>query len=169
MIAGNVIAPTMDVGIEIPFLIDTGADTTCISGIDAAKAYLLPENLDDKGVDYEEITVQGVDETTAFQVNEPVMLAFEDHSEKLDQWSLHVELMDGIEILPKSPMSLLGRDILNRFDISYSTRDGEIEMQRRDFVEGVYLCMSMEEEIAPELRDFDDREDSSDDDGDSKE
>lgn len=158
----SLINPTHEVGIELPLLIDTGADKTCLSGLDAVRAG-IPDLMKADEIAYEEISVEGVDEAEGFRVQEPFILAFEEYSDTHEIWTLHLEFINELIILPKSKQSLLGRDILNRFDISYSPMDGEVVMDRNDYSGGMYICISEEEEIAPQLREFsnDDTEDES--------
>lgn len=153
IISANVIVPEVSVGHEITFLIDTGADTTCLSGIDAVEAGLTPTNLGDEMFDSRR--VDGVTKTEALVLRETTLLGFEDYSEQRDRWSLHIELLDEIEVLPKCPRSLLGRDVLNRFDIEYSPADGNVEMERDSFAAGGYMCLSEDEKLGEDLRAFD--------------
>lgn len=152
-ITGTVVLPTASIGHEIAFLLDTGADTTSLSGLDAARAGLTPRDLGEE-LEFEEIEVQGVAETTAFSLAEPVVLGFEEYSESHDRWSLHLEILDGVTILPQSPLSLLGRDVLDRFETTFDAGSGEVEMRRRDFAGGAYACITGEDELAPDLREF---------------
>lgn len=153
VITANLIAPDVEIGQEVSFLIDTGSDSTCLAGLDAAQAGLTPEDLGDR-IEFEEEVVQGVTTAIELVVDHPFMLAFEEHDEDRDRYSLHIELLDGVCILPESPKSILGRDVLDRFDITFSPHAGRIEMARDDFSEGAYICQAFDEEMAPTLRDF---------------
>lgn len=149
----SLINTSHQIGIELPFLIDTGADKTCLSGLDAVRAG-IPDLMDADELDYQEIPVEGVDTAKGYRLQEPFMLAFQEYSDTHEIWTLHLEFANELIVLPKSKQSLLGRDILDRFDISYSQTKGEVVMDRNDYSAGMYICISEEEEIAPQLRDF---------------
>lgn len=151
-ISATAVVPTAPVGHEFDFLLDTGADSTCLSGIDAARAGLTPEHYGDE-LTFEEQAVQGVTETTATVLEEPVVLGFEEYSERHERWSLHLEILDGVTILPGSPKSLLGRDVLDRFETTFDAGSGTVEMERRQFASGSYICLTGESELSPDLRD----------------
>jgi len=159
VIDASVIIPAAAVGHEVSFLVDTGSDTTCLSGLDAVRAGLFERSSDDgpevaADLDYEEIQVQGVDETTAYEIETSVMLAFEEYDDDLDRWSLHIELLESVQVVPRSPRSLLGRDVLDRFEVTFSKRSERVDMQRRNFADGPYLCIGLDEEASPDLRQF---------------
>lgn len=158
-ITASVLDPGFRVGQELSFIFDTGADSTTLSGVDAAKMGLLPDDLDELDMEYEEIAISGVSDTTGYTIREPFLLATEEHSEELDRYSLHIELLQELTVVPTLSDSLLGRDIIHRFDVSYNVENGEVVMDRRSFGEGMYACLSGEDEIADHLHEVVDRED----------
>lgn len=151
LMAGTVMVPRVDIGQQIEFIIDTGADGTVIGGPDAIHMGLTPSEVGDD-VDFVEDESIGIGgKTKTLTVEEPLMLAFEEYSEKLDKYSLHIEFTSKIEIVPACSMSLLGRDILDRFDVEFRQSQGEVELVRHNYGEGAYLCMALDEEFSPSL------------------
>lgn len=158
VINGTIVFPSLEVGHELTFLIDTGADSTCLGGLDAVRAGLTPEDMGDD-VEFEEYPIQGVTNSTGIRLREPIMLGFEEYSENHDRWSLHLEVLDEITVLPESPQSLLGRDFLDRFNTEFDPGTEIVELKRRNFGKGSYICLTGDEEIAPDLRDFEQSDD----------
>lgn len=152
-ITATAVVPAAPAGHEVTFLVDTGADSTCLSGIDAVRSGLTPDGLGDE-LTFDEQDVQGVTEATALILDEPVVLGFEEYSEEQQRWSLHLEILDGVTILPESPRSLLGRDVLDRFETTFDAGSQTVEMERRNFAEGSYVCITGEDELSPDLRDI---------------
>ena len=54
-----------------------------------------------------------------------------------------IEHLGEIALIPKLPTSILGRDILDRFDIEISRVSEEINLKRNDFGEGGHVCFSL--------------------------
>jgi len=152
VITASVLFSEFQIGHEISFLIDTGADVTSLSGIDAAQAGLTPNNLGKS--EFKEIDISGVTDTTGWQLDRPTILAFEEYSETHDRYSLHIETLQEITILPKCRQSLLGRDFLDRFDVSFDAPAETVTLDRHDYAGGPYTCIPNDEEIAPDMRDF---------------
>jgi predicted aspartyl protease len=154
MVKGILAYPQRDQAKEISFLIDTGADTTCISGLAAVSAGLTPEDLPAEAP-LEEKTVGGVaGEATAFHLDDPVLLAFREQSEAVAFDNLHVEVLDGIEIVPTLTESLLGRDVLNRFDLSFSHTSDAITLNRHMFGGGAHMNIPLDEDVMSTLDDL---------------
>jgi len=152
VITASVLLPEFEIGQEISFLIDTGADGTSLSGLDAVQAGLTPEHLGQS--EFDEVNISGVTDTTGWQLTHPTMLAFEAYSETHDRYSLHIETLPEISILPKCRQSLLGRDFLDRFDVSFNAPAETVTLNRHDYAGGPYTCIPNDEEIAPSMRDF---------------
>jgi len=124
---------------DITFLIDTGAAKTALGIVDVIRLNL--------GVDLlrelRKIEIEGVSgRTNILTLKKPFLLRFEDESTVLNRRSIHFELLDELWILPKSTVSVLGRDILNRFEITYKANEDKIIMRRDDFAEGCHICYS---------------------------
>lgn len=152
-ITASLLHVSFQIGHELSLIIDTGADSTTLSGIDAVKMGLVPEQLDEMEMEYSEIDVSGVSSTTGYAIKEPFVLATEEHSTDLDRYSLHIELLNELIVVPTLSDSLLGRDILNRFNISYEFGMDEITFERRNFGKGLYISISGEEEMTDQLHD----------------
>ena len=103
---------------SINFLVDTGADITTITLADALKLeidvhrVIAPNRRRD---------VEGVGGTTdVYPIEGTIGLTFLDYSSETDKISFHIEFLERINLVPKLSMSILGRDILDRFDIEIS-------------------------------------------------
>lgn len=163
VIAASVVLPRLELGAEMPFLIDTGASATCITAIEAAQADIIPTQLpDETTVRLEESTgVGGTSET--YVIEEEALFAFEDEDQDevqdedsgQDKYSLHIEFEHELRISTGAPLNLLGRDIINRFQMEYNFPESEIVLTRDDFATGRYMCIGADEELSPSLRDFD--------------
>jgi predicted aspartyl protease len=154
MVKGTLAYPQLDRAKELSFLIDTGADTTCISGLAAVSAGLTPEDLPDDAP-LEETPISGVGgESTAFHLDDPVLLAFREQSDEVSFDNLHIEVIDGIEIVPTLTESLLGRDVLNRFDLSFSHTSDEITLHRHMFGGGAHMNIPLDEDVMSTLDDL---------------
>ena len=96
----------------VPFLIDTGADTSALMPADAQRL----------GIDYSTLTgerdavgIGGVSRS----YTEPVLIAFEDSDTSLYIYQIDIMIPAAAPELFRLP-SLLGRDILNRWSMSYN-------------------------------------------------
>lgn len=103
---------------SINFLVDTGADITTITLADALKLeidvhrVIAPNRRRD---------VEGVGGTTdVYPIEGTTGLTFLDYSSETDKISFHIEFLERINLVPKLSMSILGRGILDRFDIEIS-------------------------------------------------
>ena len=108
-----VILPDLGVEGEVDFLIDTGADVTC----------LHPKDIRDMGIDYRLLTPgslnypRGIGGAAGYY-REPALLLFQDR----DRGDTFCQLPVNIYENPNDPAmertsSLLGRDFLNRCDV----------------------------------------------------
>lgn len=123
---------------DVFFLIDTGAVKTALSFIDVIRL-----NLVDMLREAEVVEIEGVGGLTkVLTLKRPILLRFEDESYDFNRRSIHIEPLEELWVLPESTTSVLGRDILNRFEITYKVNEGEIMMKRDDFAEGFHLCYS---------------------------
>ena len=109
--------------VSADFLIDTGADRTCVSRHTASKVGISPS-------DYtRQVTINGVTGSGKAGVVKDVDVALRDASSSSPDVR-HIEPLD--EIFVYGNDNLLGRDILDRFEINFSASNHEITMHRDD-------------------------------------
>jgi len=126
------------------FLLDTGATATCISLEDAVYAGVTSESIEKGSV--ESIPISGFNgkEHQAFRINKDFLLMFADYNEELDSISIHVEMLDKILMMEGIPSPILGRDILNRFDLDISHTSDRVNIERHNFGGGINFRVSGE-------------------------
>lgn len=143
------------------FLIDTGADSTVISGIDAVQSGFISEiSSSDSDIadffpddaDIDEISTEGVGgNATAYRINESIMLGFIERSDGPEPDNLHVEVLGQIHVVPSVSRSLLGRDVLDRFDITLSAVDNQVLLERNSFGDGVCMNIALDGEAISDI------------------
>ncbi|GAG14911.1 unnamed protein product [marine sediment metagenome] len=120
------------------FLLDTGADITCLSFLDARKLGIETKYLEQ---DDNIIGVGG--ECCAYKLNN-IEIGLIDEITK-DRVQFHIEGVEIINVLdeaaPKMP-SLLGNDILKRFDIATIREKGKVTLSRIKSIPGKYRIAS---------------------------
>lgn len=147
-----VILPRLNISQETTFLVDTGADSTAVSGVTSLGLGIHPF-VADPGLSISETTTTGAGgDSTSYTVYEPALMAFEEYDEERDVWSLHVEHIGQIGILPNAPDNLLGRDIINRFTMDYRPDEGHAEMVRDDFGGGSYECHTYDDQPSDQIQ-----------------
>jgi hypothetical protein len=124
------------------FLVDSGADMTVLSGSDAIQSGFASAATTDGDDDMrfppdsnvETVTAQGVGgESTMYIIRNPVEIGFIDRDASGEDHSvLHLEGLAALQIAPDTTHSLLGRDVINRFDVTFSYVDQQVEFERRD-------------------------------------
>ena len=125
---------------QVKFLLDTGADDTSITLRDAQ---LLGVNLDEVVTDDNRIIVEGIGgNTDIYPIRDTIAFVFIDSYEEVGKTSYHIEFLDKIDLIPTLPISLLGRDLLNRFDIEISTVPEKVNLKRNDFGGSGHICFS---------------------------
>ena len=117
-VRGRLVAPRLEVDESVLFLLDTGADVTCLHPTDAKNVGLAFERLRNR------VSYRGVGGTSPYFV-EPAILPFAD---KLKARLYTVQLLvaepnENNEVLP----SLLGRDIINNWRIEYDPARSRLE------------------------------------------
>lgn len=154
-LAGTVAFVEEEIAKEVLFLIDTGADVTSITELDALDIGLHPSQLPDRVpvIEGEADGIGGSADT--WVIEHEMMLGFEEHHEDREAYSLHVEHIPHLCIVEGASSNLLGRDVLHRFSMEYKPGKEHIELIRDNYSSGHYSCMVDEEEISPELFDFD--------------
>lgn len=109
------------------FILDTGANRTCLSQATAGKIGI------DDGSWYDDViditTAGGQTEAKVFRGD--INLAFRETSGTL--YMRHVEPLDEIFIVPALTDDILGRDVLDRFDLEFSYAEDRVVMTRDDF------------------------------------
>lgn len=124
----------------VEFLVDTGADGSAITLADAYKLGLDVINIITPD---RRRTSEGVGGSTEVYPIEYIGLVFLDYSSETDKISFHIEHLGEIALIPKLPTSILGRDILDRFDIEISRVSEAINLRRNDFGVGGHVCFSL--------------------------
>lgn len=125
---------------KVVFLLDTGADKTAITLRDALRL----------GADVPKITagnpieMKGVGGAArAYPIKHVELIFLERSPHSIDEVSVHIELLDEVLLIPNLPTSILGRDVLSRFDVEINSVSGEINLKRNDFGGGVHYSFLM--------------------------
>ena len=118
LVEGRLIAPRLGVDESLLFLLDTGADVTCLHPADAKNVDLPFSQLRNR------VSYRGVGGTSPYFV-EPALLSFTD---KLQARLYAVQLLiaepnESNRALP----SLLGRDVINHWHVSYDPASSRLE------------------------------------------
>jgi len=123
------------------FLLDTGSNCTCIT---SNTAQSLGVNLDDVVKEDNCQIAEGIGgDTYVYPMFDSFGFLFVDESKELKKTSIHIEYLERIDLIPTLSMSILGRDILKRFDLNISTVLKTIELKRNDFGGEGHLCFSV--------------------------
>lgn len=125
---------------NIEFIIDTGADGSAITLADALK---LGTDIISVVSPNRHGTTEGVGGPTDKYSIEDIGFVFLDYSPSTNKISFHIEYLEKIDLIPKLPLSILGRDLLDRFDIEISKVSEEINLKRNDFGKGGHICFSL--------------------------
>ena len=117
-IEGRLIIPRLNVDRRMTFLLDTGADRTCLHPRDTGRARIPIEELGSP------MESRGVGGTSSYY-REPTLLLFNDQSyTRIYVVELLIaEQREGNEGLP----SLLGRDVINHWNIRYDPSSATLE------------------------------------------
>ena len=125
----------------VEFIVDTGADGSAITLADALKVGI---NIPTIVTPDRRMDIEGVGgRTDRYPIEDSIGLVFPDYSLSTSKFSFHIEFLKKIDLIPRLPMSILGREILDRFDIEISRVLGEINLKRNDFGEGGHVCFSL--------------------------
>jgi len=130
----------------VSFIVDTGADVTCLSFVDARNLEIETRYLEqDKGV----IGIGG--ECCTFILKD-IEIGLLDSITK-DEVQFHIEKIAVTDVLDeKTPKisSILGNDILKRFDIVTDRVKGEATLKRIPTVPGKYRIVSRPLRLLPQ-------------------
>ena len=121
---------------NIVFMVDTGAQITCISGLDAMKPGIETSYLEA----YDDIVGVGGN-CKAYKLEDVEVGLIENISS--DQISFHIEKLDKICVIDSlKMMSLLGIDLLKRFDLETKRSKAEAYLKRCADAEGKFRIIS---------------------------
>lgn len=154
VITASIVFPELEVGYETNLVVDTGADKTCVTELDSILGTFHPMFLPDDVTVYQTTSTGVGGESTNYIIDTEVLLSFEEYDEDRDRFSLHIEHLPSIQISTGSPMNLLGRDVINRFNMEYDPVEGAIELDRDNFGGGRYQVIGADQELSPSLRQF---------------
>lgn len=126
---------------RVKFLLDTGADTTSITLEDALRLWVDIDGITNSN---NQVGIEGAGgETYAYPIVDTIGFIFAEHSPQTKKMSYHIEFLDRVDLVPKLPVSVLGRDMLDKFDIEISRVAKVINLKRNDFGEGVHICFTI--------------------------
>lgn len=114
-ISGKVTLPRFGVSADVPFLLDTGADTSCLHSEDARNLAVSESSLGN------EVRAGGVGGTAAYY-SEPAIVTFKYGPGRIYEVSYDIDLDLSYSDETLGMPSLLGRDILDDWHIEYSRK-----------------------------------------------
>ena len=114
-IYGTVTLPRFDISTDVPFLLDTGADSSCLHFRHTRRLAVPESSLGNKS------SVEGVGGTAAYY-SEPAIVTFSYGFGRTDEVSYYIDLDLSYSDDTLEMPSLLGRDILDDWHIEYSRK-----------------------------------------------
>ena len=117
-IEGRLVIPRLNLHGDVSFLIDTGADTSALMPADALRIGLPYAGLTNER---EAVGVGGISRSFA----EQALVAFTDPGKSLFIYRIEIVIPVATPELQRLP-SLLGRDILNQWSMSYNPSRGRL-------------------------------------------
>ena len=114
-IYGTVTLPRFGVSTGVPFLLDTGADSSCLHSEDARSLAIPESSLGN------EVHAGGVGGTAAYY-REPAIVTFKYGPGRIYEASYNIDLDLSYSDETLAMPSLLGRDILDDWHIEYSRK-----------------------------------------------
>ena len=119
-VEGRLVIPRLGVSYRVPFLVDTGADGTCLHPGDGIRAGVPFDRLQDG------VTVGGIGGQSTYY-EEPATLLFADDTERQSYgYIVVVDIAKPEDVSDEFP-SLLGRDIIDRWRMVYDRTDSVLE------------------------------------------
>ena len=123
-VEGRLVVPRLGVSYRVPFLVDTGADGTCLHPRDGIQAGIPFGRLRDG------VTVGGIGGQSTYY-EEPAILMFTDDAEgQTYAYHVVVDIAKPEDVSDEIP-SLLGRDIIDRWRMVYDRTDDVLEFTVR--------------------------------------
>ena len=114
-INGTVTLPRFGVSADVPFLLDTGADSSCLHLDDTLKLAVPVSSLGN------ESSVEGVGGVAVYY-SEPAIVTFTYEQALIDEVAYNIDLDLSYSDETWGMPSLLGRDILDNWHIEYSRK-----------------------------------------------
>lgn len=123
---------------NVSFIVDTGAQVTCLSGLDADRLHIETRYLEPAE---DVIGVGGI--CSAFKLNN-IEIGLIDKLEA-SRITFHIEKLDHVYVLDSLKMSsLLGTDLLQKFDIITERSKSSAELKRLSSASGEFQIVSRE-------------------------
>ena len=123
-VEGLLVIPRLGVSYRVAFLVDTGADRTCLHPRDSILAGVPFDRLRDS------LTVGGIGGQSTYY-EEPAILLFADDTERQSYgYDTVVDIAKPEDVSDEIP-SLLGRDIIDRWRMVYDRTEGVLEFTVR--------------------------------------
>ena len=121
---------------NIPFIVDTGAQITCLSGLDAERLQIETRYLEPAT---DVIGVGG--KCSAFRLDDIEIGLIDDITD--ERVSFHIEKVRSICVISSLKMnSLLGNDVLARFNVSTDRQNNVAELKRIAAAPGEFRIVS---------------------------
>ena len=114
-ISGTVTLPRFGVSADVPFLLDTGADSSCLHFRHTSELAVPESSLANESY------VGGIGGTAAYY-SEPAIVTFTYGTGRIDEVSYNIDLDLSYSDETLGVPSLLGRDILDNWHIEYSRK-----------------------------------------------
>ena len=123
-VEGRLEIPRLGVSYTVPFLVDTGADGTCLHPRDGSRAGIPFERLRNG------VTVGGIGGQSTYYEEPAVLMFTDDAEEHTYRYNAIMEIAKPEDVSDEIP-SLLGRDIIDRWRMVYDRTEGVLEFTVR--------------------------------------
>ena len=122
-VRARVTIPRLGIQDEVEFLVDTGADSTCVNHRDAAYLRLFPEVLRESELTH----ATGIGGSSLYFVGGVRLKFLDTDDERPREYPVSLRIAD-LSDTPMPNPSLLGRDILNLHRMVYSPAERRLEL-----------------------------------------